>query len=85
MKIWVSLFLGTFLCVIGLSGVSAQTGGEVVVNGAVTNHTPGGGIPADAPVTLQFFSDSAWTSIYTSTIKNDGTFGFTGLRHRIGE
>ena len=58
MKIWVSLFLGTFLCVIGLSGVSAQTGGEVVVNGAVTNHTPGGGIPAGAPVTLQFFSDA---------------------------
>ncbi|TFG69123.1 MAG: hypothetical protein E4H27_07385, partial [Anaerolineales bacterium] len=84
MKLWISVFLALLLCIIGLAGVSAQTEGEVVVHGAVTNRTPGGGLPVDAPVTLQFFADSAWTSVYTSTINNDGTYVFTDLESELG-
>ncbi|MDF1516208.1 MAG: hypothetical protein P1S60_20530, partial [Anaerolineae bacterium] len=53
--------------------------------GTVINNTPEGVLPVDQPVTLQFFSDGDWTSIYTSTVKVDGTFVFGDLDALIGQ
>jgi len=84
MKVVTSMLLTLVLCMVVLPGVSAQTEGDAVIRGAVTNHTPGGALPINASVTLQFFEESVWTSIYTSTIKNDGTFVFTDLEAEVG-
>lgn len=84
MKIILSVLLSSLLCLVVLPGVSAQTEGEAVVRGAVTNNTPGGDLPVDAPVTLQFFEEAVWTSIYTGTVQNDGSFVFADLETELG-
>ena len=77
--------LSTFvLCLIVVSAATAQAEGDVVVRGTVTNHTPNGALPFGSPVTLQFFDEGDWTSIYTSTLKNDGTFIYSGLSAESG-
>ena len=72
------------MCLVILQGVSAQVDGEVEVQGVVTNHSSTGGLPIGDPVTLQFFEEGNWTSIYTGTIQSDGSFIFKDLGTEVG-
>lgn len=62
----------------------AQGTGGVAVTGQVTNGTPGGTLPVGEPVTLQFYSEGAWTSIYTTTLSVDGAFRFADFGSDAG-
>ena len=76
-----------FLCVILvlLPGMAlAQGAGGIAVTGQVTNGTPGGTLPVGDPVTLQFYSEGAWTAIYTTTLSADGTFRFADFGSDAG-
>jgi len=65
-RLWAAM--GPALCAFWVGGVAAQATGDGVVIGTVTNGTSGGTLPAGAPVTLEFFSESEWTNTYTSTL-----------------
>ncbi|MCJ7550505.1 MAG: hypothetical protein MUQ30_12580 [Anaerolineae bacterium] len=80
--VWGAVVLS--LCSFSAGGVAAQTTGDVVVIGEVTNGTSGGTIPAGAPVTLQLFGGAEWTNTYTSTLDADGTFRFADLEAEAG-
>jgi hypothetical protein len=84
MKVATSLLLILLLCSVFIPGVSAQVEDTPMVRGIVVNNTLDGTIPFGAAVTLQFFSESEWTSIYTSTLTTNGTFTFTDLEGEVG-
>ncbi|MCU0519508.1 MAG: hypothetical protein MUF84_02285 [Anaerolineae bacterium] len=81
---WLSISaLALLVAAVWVGNVAAQGGGDRIV-GTVVNGTPGGTLPVGVPVTLQFFSEGAWTQVYTSTLATDGSFRFEGLSAETG-
>lgn len=66
------------------TGVAAAQGIGGTITGTVTNATPGGRLPVGVPVVLQFYSEGAWTSAYTTTLAADGTYQFDDLGDDAG-
>lgn len=72
------------LCFTLISVVRAQSDVEVFIQGTVSHHSPGGILPVGIPVNLQFFSEAQWTSIYTTTVDENGSFIFSGIDEHLG-
>ena len=57
---------------------------EFIVEGQVTNGTPGGPIPADLPVALHVFSGMEETGTYATVLAADGFFHFDDVAPEEG-
>ena len=82
-KAWLILSLLILLLTTGWS--FDMQPGNIVVEGQVTNLTPGGGELGDLPVTLEVFTGDDEAGFYTTTLAFDGSFRLDGLATREGD